>query len=36
MWIVTLGTKVSIMALINSGKPLWNYMVCGFFMLLLC
>lgn len=30
MWIVTLGTKVSIMALINSGKPLWNYMVCGF------
>lgn len=26
-WIVTLGTKVSIMALINGGKPLWNYMI---------
>lgn len=27
-WILTLGTKVSIMALINSGKPFWDYMVC--------
>lgn len=25
---VTLGTKVSIMVLINSGKPLWSYLVC--------